>query len=226
MKYLLLVMTLFMATITLAQETVTGKVTDAAGLPIPYVNIQLTGTNKGTISNKAGKYNLNVSSLFGTLKFSVLGYETQTVPLKNMLILDVTLLESSEQLDEVVLTALGLKRETKELKFYKGDYVISTNQSGIRYLLETLEPHAPDSFFNWNFFDTILQRKEYFSPYVWEDKAKELLARNPKFKIDFNLKKTYDSEFANNWYAQLNWLHQQSEHYEKSHLQYPVFRVR
>ncbi len=126
MKYLLLVMTLFMATITLAQETVTGKVTDAAGLPIPYVNIQLTGTNKGTISNKAGKYNLNVSSLFGTLKFSVLGYETQTVPLKNMLILDVTLLESSEQLDEVVLTALGLKRETKELGYvvqsldYKG----------------------------------------------------------------------------------------------------------
>ncbi len=117
MKYLLLVMTLFMATITLAQETVTGKVTDAAGLPIPYVNIQLTGTNKGTISNKAGKYNLNVSSLFGTLKFSVLGYETQTVPLKNMLILDVTLLESSEQLDEVVLTALGLKRETKELGY-------------------------------------------------------------------------------------------------------------
>ncbi len=117
MKYLLLVMTLFMAAITLAQETVTGKVTDAAGLPIPYVNIQLTGTNKGTISNKAGKYNLNVSSLFGTLKFSVLGYETQTVPLKNMLILDVTLLESSEQLDEVVLTALGLKRETKELGY-------------------------------------------------------------------------------------------------------------
>jgi len=119
-----------------------------------------------------------------------------------------------------------VKTETKEIKFYKGDYLIPTNQSGIRYLMETLEPQAPDSFFNWNFFDTILQRKEYFSPYVWEDKAKELLVRNPKLQIDFNLKKSFNKEFANNWYAQLNWLHKQSEHYEKSHMQYPVFRVR
>ena len=119
-----------------------------------------------------------------------------------------------------------VKTETKPITFSKGDYIISTNQSGIRYLIETLEPQAPDSFFNWNFFDTILHRKEYFSPYVWEDKAKELLARNPKLQIDFNLKKTFDKEFANDWYAQLNWLHQQSEHYEKSYMQYPVFRVR
>ena len=120
----------------------------------------------------------------------------------------------------------AVKTETKKIKFLKGDYIISTNQSGIRYLLETLEPQAPDSFFNWNFFDTILQRKEYFSPYVWEDKAKELLARNPKLQIDFNLKKSFNKDFANNWYAQLNWLHQQSKHYEKSHMQYPVFRVK
>ena len=120
----------------------------------------------------------------------------------------------------------AVKTETKKIKFLKGDYVISTNQTGIRYLLETLEPQAPDSFFNWNFFDTILQRKEYFSPYVWEDKAKELLARNPKLQIDFNLKKSFNKDFANNWYAQLNWLHQQSKHYEKSHMQYPVFRVK
>ncbi len=118
-----------------------------------------------------------------------------------------------------------VKTETKDIKFLKGDYVISTNQSGIRYLLETLEPQAPDSFFNWNFFDTILQRKEYFSPYVWEDKAKELLDSNPKLKADFEHRKKDLTEFNNNWYAQLNWLHQQSEHYEKSHMQYPVFRV-
>ena len=62
---------------------------------------------------------------------------------------------------------------------HKGDYLASTNQEGVRYLLETLEPEAVDSFFNWNFFDTILQQKEGFSPYVWEDKAKELLDNNP-----------------------------------------------
>ena len=80
-----------------------------------------------------------------------------------------------------------VREEIKDIRFFKGDYLISTNQPGIRYLLETLEPTAPDSFFNWNFFDTILQRKEYFSPYVWEDKAALLLAQNPKLTIEFNL---------------------------------------
>ena len=115
--------------------------------------------------------------------------------------------------------------DIKTIKFIKGDFIVSTFQPGIRYLLETLEPHAPDSFFNWNFFDPILQRKEYFSPYVWEDKAKLMLAQNPRLQIEFNLKKTYDQDFANNWYAQLNWLHQKSEHYETSYLQYPVYRI-
>lgn len=113
----------------------------------------------------------------------------------------------------------------EKMKFHKGDYVIHTNQNALRYLLETLEPQAPDSFFSWNFFDTILQQKEGFSPYVWEDKAIELLKRHPKLQVNFNLKKTYDSDFANNWYAQLDWLHKKSEHYETSHLQYPIYRL-
>ncbi|WP_417861150.1 M14 family metallopeptidase [Winogradskyella sediminis] len=110
--------------------------------------------------------------------------------------------------------------------FRKGDYLIPLNQKSIRYLLETLEPIAPDSFFNWNFFDTILQQKEGFSPYVWEDKAKQLLDENPKLKVEYNIKISYDEDFANNWYAQLDWLHKQSKHYEKSHMQYPVYRLK
>ncbi|MEY8848212.1 M14 family metallopeptidase [Psychroserpens sp. XS_ASV72] len=119
-----------------------------------------------------------------------------------------------------------IKKSTEEIQFHKGDFLISTNQKAVRYLLETLEPEAIDSFFNWNFFDTILQQKEGFSPYVWEDKARMLLEQNPKMKIDFNLKKTYDEEFANNWYAQLDWIHKQSEFYEKAHLQYPIYRIK
>ena len=106
-----------MATIITAQETVSGTITDAVGTPIPYVNVQLSGTNKGTISNEEGKYSLTNPNLLGVLKFSVLGYETQNIPINNIGIIDVTLLESSEQLNEVVLTALGLKRETKELGY-------------------------------------------------------------------------------------------------------------
>jgi hypothetical protein len=106
-----------------------------------------------------------------------------------------------------------------------GDYIISTNQKAIRYLLETLEPQAPDSFFNWNFFDTILQQKEGFSPYVWEDKAKELLDNDPELKLLFETKKYTDTVFANSWYAQLDWIYKKSVHYEKAHLQYPVYRI-
>lgn len=111
------------------------------------------------------------------------------------------------------------------LKFKSGDYIIKTNQNGMRYLLETLEPQAPDSFFNWNFFDTILQQKEGFSPYVWEDKALDLLNSNPTLKMEFEAKQKSNDAFANNWYAQLDWLHKKSANYEKAHLQYPVYRI-
>jgi hypothetical protein len=119
----------------------------------------------------------------------------------------------------------SVKSSNQNLTFREGDYIVYTDQKAIRYLLETLEPAAIDSFFNWNFFDTILQQKEGFSPYVWEDKAELLLKLNPKLQIEYNIKVSYDEEFANNWYAQLDWIHKQSEHYEKAHLQYPVYRI-
>ena len=115
--------------------------------------------------------------------------------------------------------------QIRDLQFIKGDYLVYTKQDGMRYLLETLEPQAPDSFFNWNFFDTILQQKEGFSPYVWEDMAKKFLKNHPDILNNFNKKKLTDSAFANNWYAQLDWIHKQSDHYEKAHMQYPVFRI-
>ncbi|OBX22743.1 hypothetical protein LX77_03041 [Gelidibacter algens] len=114
----------------------------------------------------------------------------------------------------------------QELTFKKGDYYIATDQNALRYLLETLEPQASDSFFNWNFFDTILQQKEGFSPYVWEDMAAELLLKNADLKTAFEAKKKAEPDFANSWYAQLDWLHKQSPNYEKAHLQYPVYRVK
>ncbi len=114
---------------------------------------------------------------------------------------------------------------TEKISAKAGDYFVSTNQTGVRYLLETLEPTATDSFFNWNFFDAILQQKEGFSPYVWEDMAEKFLNENPKIKKEFEAKKSAEPDFANNWYAQLDWIHKQSPNYEKSHLRYPIVRV-
>jgi hypothetical protein len=113
---------------------------------------------------------------------------------------------------------------TQEVTFKNGDYLIDTKQANIRYLLATLEPEAPDSFFNWNYFDTILQQKEHFSPYVFEDKAEIILNNSPTLKAEFETKKL-DSVFAKNSYLQLDWIHKNSDHYETSHLQYPIHRM-
>jgi len=113
----------------------------------------------------------------------------------------------------------------KDITFKKGDLLVETNQYGMRYLIETLEPSAPDSFFNWNFFDTILQQKEGFSPYVWEDKALEFLNQNPEIKRQFDSIKSKNESFENNWYTQLDWIHKHSPNYENAHLQYPIYRI-
>ena len=120
-------------------------------------------------------------------------------------------------------TQVSSKKERVQVS--AGDYRITTQQEVIRYLLETLEPSATDSFFNWNFFDTILQQKEGFSPYVWEDKAFELLENDAALQKEFERKKTKDPLFAKNAYEQLDWIHKQSDHYEKAHLRYPIVKI-
>jgi hypothetical protein len=60
--------------------------------------------------------------------------------------------------------------------------VVYTNQAINRYIVETLEPQGVDSFFAWNFFDSMLGEKEYFSDYVFEDKAADLLKKDPALK--------------------------------------------
>ncbi|HLV14692.1 MAG TPA: M14 family metallopeptidase [Xanthomarina sp.] len=118
-----------------------------------------------------------------------------------------------------------VKSSKEKINFRKGDYLIETNQIALRYILETLEPQAPDSFFNWNFFDTILQQKEGFSPYIFEDTAKEMLENNQELNAEFQEKKQKDESFSNNWYAQLNWLYERSHHAEKAYMQYPIYRI-
>lgn len=105
-----------------------------------------------------------------------------------------------------------------------GDFLVPVNQWRNRFIVETLEPQATDSYFNWNFFDTILQRKEGFSAYVFEDLALDILAKSPEIKKALDTKKSEDEEFANNGYAQLMFIYERSEHKEKAYLRYPILR--
>lgn len=117
-----------------------------------------------------------------------------------------------------------LRADQQPLAFRKGDYVAVLNQPAVRYLVETLEPQATDSFFNWGFFDSILQQKEHFSGYVFEDLAAELLRRDPQLRQQLEARKQADSKFAKDAAAQLDFVYRRSPHYEKSYLRYPVAR--
>jgi hypothetical protein len=118
-----------------------------------------------------------------------------------------------------------IKKSTQKITFKKGDLYIPTNQNGIRFLLETLEAEAIDSFFNWNFFDTILQQKEGYSAYVFEDIAAKILSENPDIKTIFEDKLKKDADFAKNPRVQLDFVFKNSPHYEKAHLRLPIFKV-
>ena len=108
----------------------------------------------------------------------------------------------------------------------KGDYLVTVNQIKNRYIVETLEPHAPDSFFAWNFFDGILMQKEYFSPYVFEDTAARLLAEDPSLRAQLDQAISEDPSMAENARAQLLFVYKKSPYYESNtHMVYPVARV-
>jgi len=118
-----------------------------------------------------------------------------------------------------------LEKRVMKRTFSKGDFVISTDQIANRYLLETLEPNAPDSWFAWNFFEPILMQKEYFSAYVFEDLAAQFLKENPAVQAELDKKRAADPEFAGNASVQLDWVYCQSPWYEPTHRMYPVARV-
>ena len=112
-----------------------------------------------------------------------------------------------------------------KVKFYQGDYVVYTKQSLNRYIVETLEPQGVDSFFAWNFFDSVLGEKEYFSDYVFEDVAADLLRKDPDLRKKRDDEKLKDPKLAGSAAAQLNFVYRNSPYFEKTYLRYPVGRL-
>ena len=120
---------------------------------------------------------------------------------------------------------IEVEKVTKTKQFYVGDLLIPMNQVGNRYIIETLEPQARDSFFRWNFFDSILDQCEYFSPYVFEETAEKMLMIDEELRLEFEAKKANDKEFANNAREQLYYLYKRSPNFEADYRLYPVMRV-
>ncbi len=110
-------------------------------------------------------------------------------------------------------------------KFYKGDIVIKTGTRFDYFLATVLEPASVDSYFTWGFFDSMLQQKEWFSDYVWEDKAYEILNSDDQLMYDFKQKKGSDTAFANNGWEQLYYIYKRSPYFEESYMEYPVYKI-
>ncbi len=119
-----------------------------------------------------------------------------------------------------------VSKKDQNLEFFKGDYVIYCNQPAKRYLIEMLEPTSDHGFFAWNYFDAILEQKEGYSDYRWEDVAAEYLVKHPEVKQQMDERKKTDTSFAASPKAQLNFVYKNSPYYEPEHMRYPVFRLK
>ncbi len=117
------------------------------------------------------------------------------------------------------------RSEVQKIKYFKGDYIIPVRQDKIKYIVEMLEPKAADSFFRWNFFDSILDNREYFSSFGFEENALKYLEEHPEFKKEFQEKQRTDAEFAKNHRAQLAFIYNNTEWAEETARRYPVGRI-
>jgi Zinc carboxypeptidase len=128
----------------------------------------------------------------------------------------------------------GVKIDTMRQmrQYYEGDLVVEVptycSEDEIctsRFIMETLEPHAPDSYLAWNFFDGVMMQKEYFSDYVFEDLAEEYLVAQPELRQALQVKIADEPEWGKNGQEVLKWVYMRSPWYEPSHRIYPVARL-
>ena len=103
--------------LTKQEIIITGTVTDSKGEPLPGVNIVVEGTTIGVITDVNGHYSINVPGEKSVVIFSYVGYLTEKVTVGQQRVIDMKLVEDIKQLNEVVVTALGLKREEKSLGY-------------------------------------------------------------------------------------------------------------
>lgn len=97
-------------------EVIKGKITDTNGEPLIGVNILVKGMTRGTITDLDGNFSIE-ASVGQELVISYIGYETQTIPVTTKSDINIVLNESSIGIDEVVVTALGIKRAQKALSY-------------------------------------------------------------------------------------------------------------
>ena len=103
-----------------------------------------------------------------------------------------------------------------------GDLWIPSDQKAIAYLMATMDPRAPDGWFAWNFLDGILNQKEYFSAYVFEDLAADWMKAHPELQKKLDLTLLEHPEWKTDPGMILDWIYRHTPYYEPTHRRYPI----
>jgi len=121
---------------------------------------------------------------------------------------------------------VALDRRIGEVQLRAGDYIVPLDQDRARYAVETLEPLAHDSFFRWGLFNSVLEKKEHYSDYVFEDTAEELLRVEPELAAKFAEWKAQNPGLISSQEAVLDFIYANCERYrEPEWNRYPVFMI-
>ena len=117
------------------------------------------------------------------------------------------------------------RSEVQKVQYYAGDWLVPVRQERMKYIIEMLEPRARDSFVRWNFFDSVLDQREYFSSFGFEENALRTLEEFPELKKELVSRRKTDPEFAKNHRAQLQFIYDNSPWSEKTWKRYPAGRI-
>jgi hypothetical protein len=121
---------------------------------------------------------------------------------------------------------MRLEKRSEPVTLQVGDFWIPLDQDNARYAVETLEPQGHDSFFRWGFFNSVLEKKEAFSDYVFEDHALELLRDEAPLRAKFEAWKLANPALMSDQVAVLSFIFTNCERYaEPSWKRYPVLSV-
>ena len=113
----------------------------------------------------------------------------------------------------------------RTMTFPAGSAVVYLDQPAAKLVLHLLEPDGPDSLLRWGYFDAIFEQKEYGEDYVLEPLAREMLARDPKLKGEFEAKLAGDPVFAANAHARLDFFYRRSPYWDARYDVYPIGRI-
>lgn len=163
-------------------------------------------------------------------KLQIAGVEMNEFPedtFVNLGVYYVTDIKHSQQPYEGHFPHRDIKVEKRMLRMLvrRGDVLIPLNQGNWKYVMECLEPEAEDGFFAWNYFDPILNQKEGYSDYVFEDEASELLKTDSTLSASFLQWKQENPDKSKSQGEVLNFIFNHSAYREKEFRRVPVYRL-